>query len=192
MALLAGAVLVGPAPGVGIDIAAIARAAENELASHTSAPDLAPPTNLTTIHNGQPQAAAGSRRTASKGHGAKSDALRERAVIALLSSRTIALAAKEAGVGERTLRTWMRDPQFQADLAAARRATFEAGMSRVQALAARAVGTLEDLLDCHEQPSARLGAARTLIELGVNRHDADTLLQRIADLEQQQGAGPRG
>ncbi len=64
-------------------------------------------------------------------------------------------------------------------------------MARVQALAARAVGTLEDLLDCHEQPSVRLGAARTLLELGANRQDAETLLQRIADLEQQHGLRDR-
>ena len=103
------------------------------------------------------------------------------------------LAAKQAGVDERTLRTWMTlDAQFQADLAAARRATFDAGMARVEALAARAVATLEDLLDCNEQPSARLGAARTLLELGVNRHDAETLLLRIEDLEKQHGPGGRG
>ena len=82
------------------------------------------------------------------GHGAKSAAVRERAVVALLSEKTIAAAAKKAGVGEKTLRRWLADDeQFQTEYAAALRTTFEAGIQRAQALAAKAVDTLEDLLE---------------------------------------------
>ena len=38
------------------------------------------------------------------GHGAKSEAVRERAIVALLSERTVADAAAKAGVNEKTLR----------------------------------------------------------------------------------------
>ncbi len=84
------------------------------------------------------------------------------------------------------------DAAFQAALASARRATFEAGMHRVQALTARAVETLEDLLGATQHPAVRLGAARTLVELGVNRHDADTVMRRLGEIEAAQAAAPRG
>lgn len=136
---------------------------------------------------GPPQSAAVGQGELRRGHGAKPAAARERAVLALLSARSVGEAARVAGIGERTLRTWMRqDVSFQDELSAARRATFEAGMSRVQALTARAVATLEDLLDQPDQPSTRLGAARTLLELAIQRSDADDLLRRVADLEQAQ------
>ena len=96
-----------------------------------------------------PQAAPGGRSSVpSSGHGSRSDVVRERAIVALLAEKTIGAAASRSGVGERTLRRWMtEDEGFQAALAEARRAAFEAGTSRVQALMSKAVDTLDELLD---------------------------------------------
>ena len=95
--------------------------------------------------------------------------------------------------GELTGVLLAEDDAFRAELATARRATFEAGMNRVQALTARAVETLEDLLREKEHPSARLGAARTLVELGVSRHDAETIVTgpRQVDVQMLQCCGNR-
>lgn len=113
------------------------------------------------------------------------ESVRERAIMCLLSERTLGAAAKTAGVAERTLRRWLTDDDaFKASLAEARRTAFEAGLSRVQAIAAKAIDTLEDLLRKGEQPSVRLGAARAVVELAVSRHDAETLLTRLEELEQ--------
>jgi len=121
---------------------------------------------------------AGDRENVGKGHGAKTEATRERAILALLSERSIGAAAARCKVGERTLRRWMaEDETFKTELAAARCAMFEAGMNRVQALAVRAVDTLEDLLGAKKYPSTRLGAARTLVELGLHHYDAETKLE---------------
>jgi hypothetical protein len=110
--------------------------------------------------------------------------VRERAILALLSERTLERAAKRCGVSERTLRRWLaEDAEFQADYHAARAATFQAGMSRVQALTGRAVDTLEDLLDVTDAPSVRLGAARTIAEIGVHQHEADTILRKLGEIE---------
>jgi hypothetical protein len=57
-------------------------------------------------------------------------------------------------------------------------------MSRLQALAGRAVDTLEELSGEKKHPSVRLGAARTVAELASHRHDAETLLSRIEELEE--------
>ena len=69
-----------------------------------------------------PQKSAGVRETA--GHGAKSEVVRARAILALLSEQTISKAATKAGVSEKTLRRWLADDEaFKAEYAAARRKT---------------------------------------------------------------------
>ena len=101
-----------------------------------------------------PQKHAGARTK--RGHGAKPEAVRERAVLALLHERTVAEAAKTAGVDESTVRRWLADDDaFKAHYAAARKTAFEAGMSRVQALTGKAIETLDDLLDATNHPNVR-------------------------------------
>ena len=136
-------------------------------------------------HAKRPQQAVGGRETSGKGHGRKSEAVREQAILALLSERTIGRAAQRCGIGERTLRRWLtEDAAFQAEYEAARTVMFQAGMSRIQALTARAVDTLEDLLGAKKYPAVRLGAARTVAEIGMHQHDAETILKKLDDLEQ--------
>ena len=122
-----------------------------------------------------------------KGHGAKPAAVRERAILALLSERTIGAVARRCGVNESTLRRWLtEDEGFQADYTLARTAMYQAGMSRIQALTSRAVDTLEDLLDAKDYPSVRLGAARTVTEMGIHQHDAETILRKLGEIEAHQ------
>ena len=119
-----------------------------------------------------------------RGHGAKSEATRERAVLALLSEKTVTDAAKKAEVDESTLRRWLsKDEAFQAEYAAARQAVFQSGLHRVQALTAKAIDTLEELLDANINPNVRLGAARTVAEIGIHQHDAETILRKLDDME---------
>ena len=60
-------------------------------------------------------------------HGARSEAVREGAIFALLTEKTIGAAAERCGVNERTLRRWMaHDESFKLALAEARRATYHA------------------------------------------------------------------
>ena len=107
----------------------------------------------------------------SPGHGAKTEAVRQRAVLALLSERTVASAARRCGVNEKTLRRWMADDdEFKQELADARRAMFQAGMNRVQALTAVAIDTFATLMGRGMPPTVRLGAARTVAELGIHQH----------------------
>ncbi len=116
--------------------------------------------------------------------GAKSDAVRERAILALLSEKTLGAAAGKCGVNEKTLRRWLAgDEAFKKAYTEARQATFEAGMGRVQALTARAVETLEELLDATQSPNVRLGAARTVAEMGIHQHDAETILRKLEEIE---------
>ena len=103
----------------------------------------------------RPQRAPGGRE--SGGHGAKSAAIQERAILALLSAKTLGAAAQSAGVGERTLRRWLtEDATFKAEYDTARTATFQAGINRVVGLTTKAANTLEDLLNAEKHPAVRL------------------------------------
>lgn len=138
----------------------------------------------------RPQAPADTREPS--GHGAKSDAIRERAILALLTERSIGAAAQRCGVNERTLRRWLSDdPEFIGAYNQARQATFIAGISRIQALTAKAVDTLEDLLGATNHPAVRLGAARTVTELGMHQHDQGVILRELEDIEAAQRRGQR-
>jgi alpha-beta hydrolase superfamily lysophospholipase len=132
----------------------------------------------------RPQKAAEGRDSAAEGHGRKSAAVREQAILALLSERTLERAAKRCGVNERTLRRWLTDdPAFKAEYDAARRATFQAAMSRVATLTVRAVEALEELLADTRHPSVRLGAARTVAEIGMHQHDTDVIVRKLEEIE---------
>ena len=110
--------------------------------------------------------------------------LDERAIVELLSGRSFTAAARKAGINERTLRKWAsEDDDFKAELRAAQTALFEAGMSRVLGMTTRAVDTLADLLDQGQPPTVRLGAARSILELGVHKHDADDIEKRLGEIE---------
>jgi hypothetical protein len=121
------------------------------------------------------------------GHGAKPAAIREQAIVALLSEPTIRDAAAACGIGERTLHRWLTDDTtFQAEYEAARRATFQAAINRIPALAARAVDTLAALLGDKEPPAVRLGAARAVTDIGLHQHDAETILRKLDEIEARQ------
>jgi hypothetical protein len=122
------------------------------------------PDNELPQNSPEPRASAKGR-----GHGAKSQEVRERAIVALLSENSIGAAAERCGLNEKTLRVWMaEDEAFKQDLAAARRSVFETAMGRLQPLAAQAVETLAALMGESAPPSVRLGAARTVAELGIH------------------------
>ena len=115
-----------------------------------------------TARNAQMPADTRSKR----GHGAKSQATRERAVLALLSEKTITDAAKKTGVDDSTLRRWLS----QAEYAAARNAAYQAGIHRAQALTGRAMDTLEELLDAKINANVRLGAAPPAASVSTPGH----------------------
>jgi len=141
-----------------------------------------------------PQTSADAREKGAtpNGHGAKSDALRDAAIRALLTEKSIQRAAKQCRVNERTLRRWLtEDAAFMAEYDHARQALHRAGMARVQALTGKGVETLEELLDAKKFPAVRLGTARTVVELGIHQHDTEIILRRLEDLEAAHQRGRR-
>jgi hypothetical protein len=68
------------------------------------------------------------------------------AIATLLSEKTVAEAAAKAGVGERTLRTWLKKAEFTAAYRAARQQVLGEVVGRVLNAATAAVETLQELL----------------------------------------------
>ena len=107
--------------------------------------------------------------------------------MALLAEPSIGKAAAACGIGEKTLRRWLTDDAaFQAAFEAARHATFQAAISRIPALTVKAVDTLGALLAATEPAAVRLGAARTVAELGQHQYDAETILKKLDAIEARQ------
>lgn len=80
-----------------------------------------------------------------KSHGSKSEAVRDAAILALLTEKWIAPAAERCGVNERTLRRWLADDaEFKAAYETMRRATFAAEIARVQPTRKRAFRTFRN------------------------------------------------
>jgi len=105
------------------------------------------------------------------------------ALQALLRGASQADAATEAGVGDRTLRRWLHDPDFLAALRQARCELWTETTSRLQRAAALAVDTLCEVMESAEQPYARVQAARVVLEFTARALDLDALSGRAAQIE---------
>lgn len=107
-----------------------------------------------------------------------------RAIVALLSEPTTKRAAEVAKVGETTVHRWLNDPVFSAALKESRARVFESTLAALQGASARAVETLLDVMkDKKAQASARVSAAKTVLELAIKGRDQLELGERLAYLE---------
>lgn len=107
----------------------------------------------------------------------------DEAIAALLTERTIAAAAKRAGIGESTLVRWLRDPEFVAEYRAARRAAVDGAVAGLQHAAVQAVDALARNLRCGV-PAVEVGAARIVLDQAMRGIELSDLGERVAQLEQ--------
>jgi hypothetical protein len=111
-------------------------------------------------------------------------ARQEKAVCALLTEPSIRDAAKSAGIGERTLYTWLKEPAFDRAYRAARREAVARAMGAVQQAAGAAVNTLKDVMTDSTAPApARVAAAKSVLDLAVKTVEIEDLTSRIEALE---------
>jgi hypothetical protein len=76
------------------------------------------------------------------GHGAKFGRKKEEAIVAMLTTRTIEEAAREAHIYAKTLLRWQKEPEFDLAFRAAKRAAFGQSIARLHYLSSAAVTTL--------------------------------------------------
>ncbi len=104
------------------------------------------------------------------------------AIAALAAGLTQAEAAERAGVSERTLRRWLKDPEFAQALADAQAQAGAEVLKQVTAAITAAVDTLQGLLQ-EESPSIRLQAAKALLVLWLKIRESVVLEERVRRLE---------
>jgi hypothetical protein len=117
------------------------------------------------------------------GHGEKLGRKQEQAIAALLDLPTVKAAARKAGVGERTLRVWMKhDEAFRRAYAEARRRFLELSLGRMSRASGRAVTTMIRMMGAADAAVA-LRAAQGLVDRAVKGAETLDILERLEALE---------
>lgn len=110
--------------------------------------------------------------------------------VALAAGQTLRDAAAAVGMGERTATRRWADPAFRQLVSRHRGEMVSRAVGELADGMTAAAKTLRALLDC-ESPAVRLGAARSLLEIGVRACEAVELEERIRVLEDRATEGKR-
>ncbi len=106
----------------------------------------------------------------------------EVALAALLTEPTIAGAATKSGLGERTLRVWLKTPMFAAAFKDRCRAVLDATTSALSAATADAVQTLRRNLTCGNA-AAEIRAAAAILDHAYKAAELLDVAKRLEELE---------
>ncbi len=113
----------------------------------------------------------------------------EKALAALLTNFTIQQAADAAGIGLRTLHTWLAEPVFADAYRTARRDATQHAIAQLQQSSSYAAAALRKLLTS-DKPTVQLQAAKTILELSIKTLELEDVLARIERLEQAHAEKP--
>ena len=109
---------------------------------------------------------------------------KDAAIIALVTEPTITAAAEKVGIATDTLRKWLKVKEFRDAYREARREVVTAALSRLQRAATEAVDALRAVMNDAENPaSARVSAARAVLEIAVRAVEMEDLTARVEELE---------
>ena len=115
----------------------------------------------------------------------KLTARQERAILALVAFPTLAKAAQQAGVGERTLRRWLATPAFVKRYQQARACLMDRVLAGLQAGCHEGVIVLRGILQkAAATDTSKISAARTLLERCFIAQEAIQLDARVAKIEE--------
>ena len=128
-----------------------------------------------------------------RAHGEKLSRKQEQTIAALLTCGSITEASQQCGIAEATIHRWLKDADFQTAYREARRQVVQQAIAQVQQATGEAVETLRSVMQDPEAPaSAKVSAAKTVIETAVKAVELEDLEFRVQLLEAQlaQGAMP--
>ena len=103
-------------------------------------------------------------------------------ILALADARTVAGAARQAGVARSSVYVWMDDPVFRAEVSRVRDLLFTEALDMVNGAMAKAVAKLVEQLD-HGASSIRLKAATAICQLGMEIRERAETEAKLAELE---------
>lgn len=105
---------------------------------------------------------------------------KEKALQALLVSRTRAEAAKAAGIGESTLRGYLKDPEFCAAYKSAAAGIMDGATRQLQQNLTAAIDRLGKIVaDDEENSMAQISAAKTLLEYNLKFTEFNDVLKEL-------------
>ena len=108
----------------------------------------------------------------------------ERALSALVTSKSKKEAAQKAGITERTLRRYFENPEFCKRYREAFAQVVQDATRQAQQLLAPALSTLESVMQDEEIPAAaRVNAAKIALDYAVRLTDQNDLAERLTALE---------
>lgn len=109
---------------------------------------------------------------------------KEKALRALLVSRTRAEAARAAGIAESTLREYMKDQEFLERYREAFGNLVQDATRQAQQALALAISTLTEIMgNTDEQATARIQAARSTLEYALKLTEQTDILEQLRELE---------
>ena len=118
------------------------------------------------------------------GHGQKLSRNKERAIAALITNSSIPAAAKAAGIAEATLWRWLKIDAFKKAYRQARSEIVSHAISQLQKGLTRAIDALFEIVENSEAPaSARVSAARSIIDTALKSAEMEDLVGRVEALE---------
>jgi hypothetical protein len=118
------------------------------------------------------------------GHGQKLSRKKEQTIAALLSQPSIGSAAKKVGIGEKTLFRWIQLDEFKQAYKNARRQVVDQTIAQIQSVMSEAVQTLLNIMSDGTAPaSAKVSAARALLDIGFKVVEIEDLESRIEKIE---------
>ena len=118
------------------------------------------------------------------GHGEKLSRKQDQIITALVSCASITEAAAQCGLAEVTVRRWLKQEAFQQAYRDARRQVVQQAIVQVQQATGEAVETLRQVMQDTDAPaSARVSAAKAILDTAVKAVELEDLEMRIAALE---------
>jgi len=108
----------------------------------------------------------------------------ETAIVALLNQPTITLAAEDAGISETTLWRWLQREDFTKAYREARKQAVNQAIAHIQRISGEAVNTLREVMNDGKKETARVTAARAILELTLKAYEIEDLEERIEALEE--------
>ena len=112
------------------------------------------------------------------------NARREIVLALLINGFTKKAAAESAGINEKTVRRWLQDPEFSAELKKRQDEISESILLSLKNKAGAALATLENLMQNEKiSPHARVTAARTILESALKSIETHDIYARLEEVE---------
>lgn len=110
---------------------------------------------------------------------------KQKALLALLAHPTKEAAAAAAGITPKTLRSYLEDPEFQAEYKKAFAGLVEDATRQAQQALAPALSTLREVVEGSSNgPQFRISAARSILEYSLKLTEQNDILSQLQELEE--------